>query len=221
MQAENPSPECVGGGYAGLMFVRFVALVSVFAACPVIAQPTAPMGILKPAPKDDLIRVELDTEKGRIVLALDAKRAPITTANFLAYVDKHWLDGQPFYRAFQYGEGGVIQAGVRDGAKQLPPIAHEPTSKTGIVNKAWTIAMANAGAGTARSDFFIMTTDIDAFDAKGADIGFAAFGHVVEGLDVVKAILAAPVSPTLGDGPMKGQMLEPPVKIVKAARVPE
>ena len=170
--------------------------------------------------QDDLVRVALETEKGRIVVALDRGRAPATTANFLAYVDKHWLDGQPFYRAFTYGSGGIIQGGVRDGAKQLPPVAHEATTQTGLSNAAWTIAMANAGAGTARSDFFIMTTDIPAFDAKGADIGFAAFGHVVEGQDVVKAILAAPVSPTMGDGVMRGQMLDPVVKIVKAERVP-
>ena len=83
------------------------------------------MGILAPAPKEALVKVALDTDKGRIVLALDKGRAPITTANFLAYVDKHWFDGQSFYRAFQYGTGGIIQGGVRDGAKQFPPIAHE------------------------------------------------------------------------------------------------
>jgi peptidyl-prolyl cis-trans isomerase A (cyclophilin A) len=97
---------------------------------------------------------------------------------------------------------------------------HEPTSQTGLKNKAWTVAMANAGAGTARSDFFIMTTDIASFDAQGADIGFAAFGHVVEGQDVVTAILASPVSPTKGaENGMQGEMLEPAVKILKAERV--
>ena len=172
-----------------------------------------------PAPKEDLVRVALDTEKGRIILALDRGRAPITTANFLAYVDKKLFAGETFYRAFSYGDGGIIQGGARSAGKQLPTIKHEPTSQTGLSNKAWTIAMANAGPGTAGSDFFIMTTDIPAFDAKGTDIGFAAFGRVVEGQDVVKAILASPVSPTKGEGSMKGQMLEPAVKIVKAERV--
>jgi peptidyl-prolyl cis-trans isomerase A (cyclophilin A) len=171
------------------------------------------------AAKEDLVRVALDTDKGRIVLALDQGRAPVTTANFLAYVDKGFFNGESFYRAFKYGAGGIVQGGVRSGGRQLPPIAHEPTSLTGLSNKAWTIAMANAGPGTTRSDFFIMTTDIPAFDAKGADIGFAAFGRVVEGQEVVKAILAAPVSPTKGEGSMRGQMLEPAVKIVKAERV--
>ena len=186
-------------------------------AAPALAQ--TPMGILAPAPREDLVKVAFDTDKGRIVLALDRGRAPATTANFLSYVDKHWFDGEAFYRAFKYGDGGVIQGGVRSGGKQLPPIEVEPTSKTGLSNKAWTVAMANGGPVSTRSDFFIMTTDIAAFDAKGTDLGFAAFGRVIEGQDVVKAILAAPTSPTLGTGSMKGQMLEPAVKILKAERV--
>ena len=174
-----------------------------------------------PAPKEDLVRVALDTDKGRIVLALDRGRAPITTGNFLAYVDKGFFNGETFYRAFKYGVGGIIQGGARTAGKQLPTIAHEPTSQTGLSNKAWTIAMANAGPGTAGSDFFIMTTDITAFDATATDIGFAAFGRVVEGQEAVKAILASPISPTKGEGSMKGQMLEPAVKIVKAERLPK
>ena len=196
-----------------------IALTAGLAALAAPAFTQAPMGILAPAPKDDLVRVALDTDKGRIVLALDRGRAPITTANFLAYVDKRLFDGETFYRAFKYGDGGIIQGGARRAGKQLAPIAHEPTSQTGIANKAWTIAMANAGPGTAGSDFFIMTTDIPAFDAKGADIGFAAFGRVVEGQEVVKAILSAHVSPTKGEGSMRGQMLEPAVKITKAERL--
>ena len=171
-------------------------------------------------PDAGLVRVALDTDKGRIVVALDKGRAPLTTANFLQYVDAGRFDGEGFYRAFKYGGGGIVQGGVTSDARKLyPPVAHEPTSITGLTNKAWTIAMANSGPGTARSDFFIMTTDIPAFDAKGADIGFAAFGRVVEGQEVVKAILASPVSPTSGEGSMKGQMLDPAVKIVKAERL--
>jgi peptidyl-prolyl cis-trans isomerase A (cyclophilin A) len=199
------------------MRIRIIlAALTLSAAFPALAQTTAPP---PPAAKEDLVKVALETEKGRIVLALDRSRAPITTANFLAYVDKKLFNGETFYRAFKYGGGGVIQGGARSAGKQLPTIKHEPTSQTGLSNKAWTIAMANAGPGTAGSDFFIMTTDIAAFDANGTDIGFAAFGRVVEGQEVVKAILAAPVSPTKGDGSMKGQMLEPAVKIVKAERV--
>ena len=194
-----------------------IILAALLAAAPAAAAaqtPAAPAAVA-----EDLVKVALETEKGRIVLALDRGRAPATTANFLAYIDKGWFDGQPFYRAFKYGSGGIIQGGVRDGAKQLPPIEHESTAQTGINNEAWTIAMANNGPGTTRSDFFIMTDEVPAFNAKQTNIGFAAFGRVVEGKDVVNAILAAPTSPTKGEGVMRGQMLEPVVKIVRASRV--
>jgi peptidyl-prolyl cis-trans isomerase A (cyclophilin A) len=82
--------------------------------------------------------------------------------------------------------------------------------------------MANAGPGTARSDFFIMLSDMPGLDANGPGgdaNGFAAFGHVVEGMDVVKKIFESPVSAIRGEGAMKGQMLDPPIKIVKAARL--
>ena len=190
-------------------------------AVPALAQPTAPPAA--EAAKEDLVRVALDTALGRIVLELDRVRAPITTANFLAYVEGKRLDGQTFYRAMKIGDGGLIQGGVRSDARLLlPPIAHEPTSQTGLKNVAGAIVMANGGPGTARSDFFILASDQPAFDAgnpQGDATGFAVFGRVVEGLDVVKKILEAPVSATKGDGVMKGQMLEPEVKIVTAERL--
>ena len=182
-----------------LLLAAFVAIV----AAPGIAQ--APATPLAQAPKDDLVRVAIDTEKGRIVVALDAKRAPLTTANFLAYVDKKWLDGQPFYRSMPLTNGGLIQGGSRDGAKQLPPIAVESTATTGLKNKAGSIVMANAGGLTTRSDFFILTADVPTFDATETSPGFAPFGTVVEGMDVVQAIFASPRSPTKGDGAMKGR----------------
>jgi peptidyl-prolyl cis-trans isomerase A (cyclophilin A) len=192
------------------------ALLSAVAA-PALAQvspaPTAP------AAKADLVRVAIETVKGRIVVALDRARAPLTTANFLGYVDKGWLNGQPFYRAMPFGDGGLIQAGVRDGGKQLPPIVIERTTDTGLKNVAGAIVMANNGGKTTRSDFFILTADIPSLDATATSDGFAPFGTVLEGMDVVKAILAAPRSPTKGEGVMKGQMLEPVVKMVKVTRV--
>jgi len=194
-----------------------LAALAAALAAPSLAQAPAASPAL--VPKDDLVRVALDTEKGRIVVALDRGRAPLTTANFLGYVDKKWLDGQPFYRSMPLTNGGLIQGGSRDGARQLPPIAVESTAKTGLKNKAGAIVMANAGGLTTRSDFFILTTDVPTFDATATSLGFAPFGMVVEGMEVVQAIFASPRSPTKGEGAMKGQMLEPVVKIVKAARV--
>jgi peptidyl-prolyl cis-trans isomerase A (cyclophilin A) len=204
------------------------ALLAAIAA-PAFAQTAAPpQSNEAPAPKDDLVPVAIDTSLGRIVVALDRAHAPITTANFLHYVDTHRFDGQVFYRAMHVPDaegkdGGLIQGGIRSDARLLyPPIAHEPTSKTGLHNIAGEISMANNGPGTARADFFILLSDMPGLDAGGPGgdpNGFAAFGHVIDGMDVVRKIWTAPVSATKGEGAMKGQMLDPPVKILHAERV--
>ena len=198
------------------MTIRFLAALLVAAAsAPVLAQP---------APSADEIQVAIDTSAGRILVALDKAHAPVTTANFLHYVDTHRFDGESFYRAMHQpggkGTDGLIQGGIRSSALKLyPPISHEPTSQTGLHNVAGAISMANAGAGTARADFFILASDMPALDATADNAGFAAFGHVTEGMDVVQKILASPVSATKGEGAMKGQMLDPPIKIMKVERV--
>jgi peptidyl-prolyl cis-trans isomerase A (cyclophilin A) len=207
---------------------RFLAaLLLTVIATPAVAQSAAPTTAAL-APKEDLVPVAIDTSLGRIVVALDRGRAPITTANFLHYVDTHRFDGQNFYRAMHMadgkgGDGGLIQGGITTDARKLfPPIAHEPTTQTGLHNVAGAISMANAGAGTAKADFFILLSDMPGLDANGPGgdaTGFAAFGHVTEGMDVVKKIFDSPVSPTLGAGAMKGQMLDPKIKIIKAARL--
>ena len=198
---------------------KHLLLAALFAALASPALSQSPATPPAQAPKDDLVRVAIETDKGRIVVALDRGRAPLTTANFLAYVDKGYLNGQPFYRSMPLTGGGLIQGGSRDGAKQLPPIAVESTATTGLKNKAGSIVMANAGGLTTRSDFFILTVDVPTFDATATEGGFAPFGQVVEGMDVVHAIFASPRSPTKGSGAMKGQMLEPAVKMVKVVRV--
>ena len=211
------------------MLARIALLLSALAAVPALGQTTtaAPSAAQAPAPKEDLVPVAIDTSLGRIVVALDRGHAPITTANFLHYVDTHRFDGQNFYRAMHMsqadGGGGLIQAGITTDVRKLyPPIAHEPTSQTGLHNVTGAISMANSGPGTARADFFILMSDMPGLDAGGPGgdpNGFAAFGHVIEGMDVAKAIWNAPVSPTKGAESMKGQMLDPPIKILHAERV--
>ena len=194
------------------MMIRFAFALSLLLASPVAAQ-TAPAA---PAPAEDQVKVALDTSAGRIVLALDRAHAPITTANFLKYVDAGRFNGESFYRAMKFTDGGgIIQGGITSDARKLyPAIKHEPVSETGIKHVAGTVSMAAFSPGSAKADFFILTTDIPSFDKN-----FAAFGHVVEGMDVVKSILVAPTSPTKGEGVMRGQMLDPVVKITKATRV--
>ena len=197
---------------------RIAAAIILAATCaPLLAQATPADLTGTPVANSDVVPVAIDTSLGRIVIGLDRLHAPLTTGNFLAYVDAHKYDGESIFRAMPYDGGGLIQGGITsDGRKLNKPVAFESTDRTGISNTAGTIAMAAAAPGQARSDFFIMTTDIKAFDGPN---GYAAFGHVIEGMDVVKAILAAPVSATKGEGPMKGQMLDPPVRIIKAARL--
>jgi len=200
------------------MLSRF-ALLFALATAPLSAQVSPAPSITAPA--EDLVKVAIQTSEGRMVVALDRGRAPVTVANFLRYVDARRYDGQTFYRAMPYDKGGLIQAGITSDARLLfKPIAHEPTSVTGLRHVRGTLAMARLEPGSARSDFFILTEDIPGFDATTTDPGFAAFGHVVEGMEVADKIFRDPVSPTKGDGAMKGQMLEPAVKIVRMAREP-
>src|SRR6476469_873959 len=200
------------------MLSRIALLLSIFAAAPALAQP-APSLAQAPVAQENLVPVAIDTSLGRIIVALDRAHAPITTANFLHYVDTHRFDGQNFYRAMHMeGGGGLIQAGITTDVRKLyPPIAHEPTTQTRLHNVTGAISMANAGPGTAKADFFILMSDMPGLDANGPggdSNGFAAFGHVTEGMDVVKKIFESSVSPTKGEGPMKGQMLDPTIKIL-------
>ena len=196
-----------------------VAMMLRFLAAALLAATSAP-ALSQAAPTTLEVPVAIDTSAGRIVVALDETHSPVTTANFLHYVDTHRFDGESFYRAMHVGDGGIIQGGIRsDGRKLFPPIAHEPTSQTGLHNVAGAISMANAGAGTARADFFILASDVPSFDSTADEPGYAVFGHVTQGMDVVQKILGSPVSATAGEGAMKGQMLDPPVRIIKIERV--
>ena len=152
------------------MTMRFaLAAALALLAAPALAQQPAP-AVPAPAAAEDLVPVALETPMGRIVIALDRGRAPKTVANFLAYVDAKKFDGESFYRAMPYGEGeGLIQGGISsDAAKLYPPIPHEPTSQTGLKHVAGTVSMGRGEPGSARADFFILTTDIPGLDADPA-----------------------------------------------------
>ncbi|MGV8930396.1 MAG: peptidylprolyl isomerase [Brevundimonas sp.] len=202
-----------------------LALVIGLAAClslPASAQEPA-SSPSAPAPSAVAVRVALETSAGTILVETDP-RAPITAANFLRYVDEHRFDGTDFYRGMALGGGtGIIQGGTSNAPDRiLPPVAHEPTSQTGLRHVDGALSMARFDPGTADGDFFIILGRLPGFDAGVSapdDPGFAVFGHVVEGMDVVRAILAAPKSLTEGDGFMRGQMLDPRVRIVSARRV--
>lgn len=195
-----------------------VCLALALPATPVLAQ-DAPAPVQAPAG----VRVAIETTAGNIVVETDP-RAPITSANFLRYVDEHRFDGVSFYRGMQVAPGlGLIQGGTSGVPNRaLPPIAHEPTSQTGLSHVDGALSMARFDPGTATGDFFIIVGNLTSLDAGRTtpdDPGFAVFAHVVEGMDVVRAILVMPKSPTEGEGVMRGQMLDPKVGIVSVHRV--
>jgi len=196
----------------------FFALLS----CLVLA---APLARAQDVPSEPLPRVALQTSLGIIVIELETDRAPITAANFLAYVDQGRFEGTTFYRAMQgYGGAGLIQGGTnQDRERTLPPIPHEPTTQTGLSHVEGAVSMPRFEPGTAAGDFTIMVGDMTYLDAQpaaaGDNLGYAVFGRVVQGMDVVRAILAAPVSATEGEGVMRGQMLFPRITIERAWRV--
>ena len=183
-----------------------------------------------PLPISDQEYVAITTELGTITALIDVRRAPVTGTNFIRYVDGRRLDGTTFYRAMRLAWGsqpnGLVQGGTRgDPRRILKPIAHEPTSVTGILHKAGTLSMARYAPGTATGDFSIMVSDQLGLDADPAAAdpelraGYAAFGNVVRGMDVVRAIFDAPVSATDGAGVLRGQMLAKPVRILTARRI--
>ncbi len=181
-------------------------------------------------PLGDTVLVEMITAQGTILLELDHKHAPITTENFMRYVDSGRYNGMMFYRAMHLNWGtepnGLLQGGLNQlPARLMKPIPHEPTNVTGLTHKAGTLSMARNAPGTAMDDFSILLSDLTSFDANPASrdpetrAGYAVFGRVVSGMDLVRRLYDAPRSPTKGEGFMKGQMLDPPVKVLKVRRM--
>ncbi len=198
------------------------------APAPVASEPAAPKpaatlsdtGLTTPP---DSVKVAIETDKGEIVVELDGKHAPTTTANFLHYVDTHKLDGGTFYRAMKSGPAGFVQMSA--SGFTYPPIPHESTKQTGLSHVNGTISTARYAVGTASNEFTICIGDMTYMDAGrdttgGDNQGFAAFGHVVKGMDVVKTILHGRISnKKAAPGEWQGQTLAAPVKIISAHRV--
>jgi peptidyl-prolyl cis-trans isomerase A (cyclophilin A) len=198
-------------------------------AATILALAAAGLTAVAVVPQDTLktgeIAVEMATDVGTIVLAIDTVHAPVTSANFLKYVDGHFYDGGRFHRATRpdnYTPAPpnrppmeLIQGGINPDrrADAFPPIPLERTSVTGLTHVVGTVSMARGAADTATSDFFILLDDQPSLDFGGKRFddaqGAAAFGRVIAGLDVVRRIQQQPV---------QGQNLTPPVTIRSARR---
>jgi len=204
-----------------------IAAALAFVALPALAQPIATQPPAAPAPDmGKIVKVDLDTTAGRIVLELYPDKAPITVGNFLHYVTSRHYDGAKIFRAARAAGAptfGLIQGGgFMDAAKLFKPITLEPTSQTGLHHGDGAISMARGAPNSAQGDFFILIGDSPSMDANpsapGDNLGFAAFGRVAEGMDVVHAILAMPTNGHARNPTMQGQILTDPVTIT-AARV--
>lgn len=178
------------------------------------------------------VRVLVQTDLGDIVVEVDQAKAPVTSANFLRYVDAGHYNGGTWHRTVKLDNQPespvkieVIQAGVNpEFAKSgFPPIALERTSVTGILHKDGVISMARGAPDSATSGWFICINDQPSLDFGGArnpdGQGFAAFGRVVKGMDVVRKIQNAPSSSNRTTN-TEAQRLTPPIKIVRVTRIP-
>jgi peptidyl-prolyl cis-trans isomerase A (cyclophilin A) len=170
------------------------------------------------------VRVLVETELGAIEIAVDVVAAPVTAANFLRYVDGGHYDGGTFHRTVKMDNQPdnavkieVIQAGVNPARANegFGAIPLERTSVTGLRHTDGTVSMARTQADTATSGWFVCINDQPSLDFGGqrnADgQGFAAFGRVIRGMDVVRRIQMAPNT--------QAQQLTPPIKIVTIRRV--
>lgn len=151
--------------------------------------------------------IKIETNFGDIIVQLFPEKAPVTVANFLKYVDSGYYKNSSFYRVLKAEDqpssafrSDLIQGGIWQTKSKLeaglPGIPLETTRQTGITHKNGTISMARSGASTATTEFFIVIGDQSAYDyggdANDDHQGFAAFGRVVEGMDIVKDIHAQP-----------------------------
>ena len=202
------------------MLMRFARVLTPIVAATAIA---AVVSSARPVAQSP-VRVRVQTELGDIVMEIDAKRAPNTAANFLRYLNAGHYDGGTFHRTVKMDNQPdspvkieVIQAGVNpDRAKEgFPPILLERTSVTGLRHTEGVISMARGQADSATSGWFICINDQPSLDYGGArnpdGQGFAAFGRVVQGMEIVRKIQQAPNT--------DAQRLTPPIKILKASLI--
>lgn len=180
-----------------------------------------------PATSPRASTVVIQTTAGDIHIALDHARAPKTSQNFLAYVDSGLFSRMTFYRAIATrsdGSEGMVQGGMGNNLRgTMPPVPHEPTYTTGLSHVDGAVSMAyTSNPGSARTEFFIVVGgEIPSYDGvPGGKPGYAVFGKVTKGMDVVRKILQMPKKQEARNAMLEGSILVEPVAITRAARAP-
>ena len=148
--------------------------------------------------KSELPLITISTNYGDIEAELYPTKAPKTVAAFLSYIEKSFYKNTTFYRVLKDDDmptdynSGLIQGGVWPNLKSVAGIEHESTKFTGLSHIDGTLSMARTGVGTATTEFFICIGDQTSLDAGRSgtkdSLGFAAFGKVVHGMDIVRSI---------------------------------
>jgi len=169
--------------------------------------------------------VTIKTARGPIVVELEADKAPLTSANFLRYVDAKAYDGATFFRAARNPDNpkaGTIVGAPGEKVRPFPPIRHESTTKTGLRHVDGTLSLGRFAPGTATHNFFICIGDQPYLDAHpgepGDNLGYAAFGRVVSGMAVAEKILSLPTNGATKFKDQRGEWLKPPVPILSMRR---
>ena len=182
------------------------------------------------APRETVTtNIAFKTSKGDIIIELYNQIAPITVDNFLRHLDGGYYDGISFYRTVTHqNDNGspkieVIQGGLGDIDKPFPAISHESTNITKLKHEDGTISMSRGEVNSATSDFFICIGSQQGLDFGGErnndGQGFAAFGKVIEGMDIVRDINGMPSNKKTDNEYVKGQMINNPIIIEKAVRL--
>lgn len=181
-------------------------------------------------PKTDTTpNVIFETELGVIEIETYPEKAPLSAGDFLNYVDRGFYNGEGFYRVVRADNDprqmgmSLIQGGRLDTEPKAPPIAHEPTSQTGLRNNSAMVSIAREKPGSGSAAYFFINIGNNNFLDEGGErnpdgAGYATFGKVVKGMDIVKTIQAMEANGATDEEVVRGQFLTKPVIINKAYR---
>ena len=173
--------------------------------------------------------VIFETELGQIEIETYPEKAPVSAGDFLNYVDRGFYNGEGFYRVVRADNDprqmgmSLIQGGRLDTEPKGPTIVHEPTSLTGLRNNSAMVSIAREEPGTGSAAYFFINIGNNNFLDEGGErnpdgAGYATFGKVVKGMDIIKSIQAMEANGATEEEVVKGQFLTKPVIITKAYR---
>lgn len=233
--------RCVATNSDGQALSKIWRWTCVWLLALALAACVAPASAGKPDAASDMadaraqaVRLRVETTAGVMLWAVYPGKAPITAGNFLRHVDARAYDGASFYRTVRADndrnpatihviQGGISRPDVANPRPApFPPIAHESTADTGLRHVDGALSMARLAPGSAQSEFFVSIGENPVLDAGGTRnpdrLGFAVFGQVLQGMDVVRKIHVSSANAPTDEPYVQGQMLDAPVRIISIRR---